>query len=51
MMAEAARWAAAEGAHSLALVVTRRNDAANALYRAIGMEATCFYHYRREVAA
>lgn len=50
IMAEAVRWARAEGAERLALVVTRRNEAANALYRAIGMEATCYYHYRRERA-
>lgn len=48
IMAEAARWAKAEGAERLALVVTRRNEAANALYRNLGMEAACYYHYRRE---
>lgn len=49
IMAEAVRWAAGEGAETLALVVRRKNEAANALYRAIGMEAACYYHYRREV--
>lgn len=51
IMAEAARWAKAEGAERLALVVTRRNEAANALYRSMGMQAVCHYHYRREGAA
>lgn len=51
IMAEAVRWAAGEGAETLALVVRRQNEAANALYRAIGMEAACYYHYRREVRA
>lgn len=48
IMAEAVRWASAEGASRLSLVVTRRNEAANALYLELGMEAACYYHYRRE---
>ncbi|PTV95115.1 acetyltransferase (GNAT) family protein [Rhodobacter aestuarii] len=51
MMAEATRWAAEQGAETLALVVTRANAPANALYRALGMAETCSYHYRREVTA
>ncbi len=48
MMAEACRWAQAEGAETLALVVTRANVAANALYLGMGMSAVSAYHYRRE---
>lgn len=51
IMAEAARWAQDEGATHLALVVTRRNEAANGLYQSLGMEPACHYHYRREGAA
>ena len=48
MMAEACRWADEAGAQRLALVVTRANTAALALYQALGMQPVCTYHYRRE---
>ncbi len=47
MMRGAAGWAAAQGATRVALAVTRSNDAAQALYRALGMEVVTHYHYRR----
>jgi ribosomal protein S18 acetylase RimI-like enzyme len=43
----AAHWAAAQGADTLALVVTRANDAARALYTAMGMQVVGQYHYRQ----
>lgn len=49
IMAEACRWAAAEGAERMTLVVTKANVAALALYHALGMTPVCAYHYRREV--
>ncbi|MDD8024199.1 MAG: GNAT family N-acetyltransferase [Paracoccaceae bacterium] len=48
MMFEAARWAHENGAARMALVVTRANAGANALYQALGMRASGHYHYRRE---
>lgn len=48
MMAEAARWAIEAGAQELALVVTRANVAATALYRGLGFTEVGHYHYRRE---
>lgn len=48
IMAEAIRWAKAERAQTLALVVTEANGPANALYAGLGMTAACHYHYRRE---
>lgn len=48
IMAEATRWAKAEGAETLALVVTEANGPANALYAGMGMQPGCHYHYRRE---
>ncbi|MBZ4023650.1 GNAT family N-acetyltransferase [Rhodobacter sp. TJ_12] len=50
MMAEATRWAAQQGAETLALIVTRANEPANALYRALGMMHSGTYHYRRKEA-
>lgn len=47
MMAEAARWAEAEGAQTLSLVVTRANDAAHGLYAGMGLQVAGHYHYRR----
>jgi len=47
MMRGAALWAAGNGATHLALAVTQANDAAQALYRAMGMEVVTRYHYRR----
>lgn len=46
LMRAAARWAAAEGAETLALAVTRANGPANALYAAMGMTVVARYHYR-----
>lgn len=51
MMAEAVRWAIAEGARDLSLIVRRDNAEANALYRALGMEQGAQYHYRAEAKA
>ncbi len=51
MMAEAARWADAQGATEMTLVVTRANAAANGLYRTLGMTEVGSYHYRREPRA
>lgn len=42
----AANWAAAQGALTLSLVVTRQNAAARALYARLGMEVVGEYHYR-----
>ncbi len=47
MMRHAAAWAARGGARWLALAVTRKNTAANALYRKIGMTEAAAYHYRK----
>jgi GNAT superfamily N-acetyltransferase len=47
LMRAAAAWAAAEGCTRLALVVTRGNAPANALYASLGMEIVEGYHYRR----
>ncbi|MEX2518343.1 MAG: GNAT family N-acetyltransferase, partial [Paracoccaceae bacterium] len=46
LMSAAARFAVEEGASVLALAVTERNDAARALYLALGMAAATGYHYR-----
>lgn len=48
IMAEACRWAHDAGAGQMALVVTKANAAALALYRDIGLQPVCAYHYRRE---
>jgi GNAT superfamily N-acetyltransferase len=42
----AARWAADQGAHDLALVVTTANTPARRLYEGLGMQALAGYHYR-----
>ncbi|WOI56044.1 GNAT family N-acetyltransferase [Palleronia sp. LCG004] len=42
----AARWAEAQGARSMALLVTRANVGANAMYIASGMAGRPCYHYR-----
>ena len=47
MMMAAANWAALHGATTLALMVTRDNTPANALYRSLGMSEVGQYHYRR----
>lgn len=46
MMRGAAHWAAAQGAHTLAVVCTKANDGANALYSGLGMSVVGEYHYR-----
>ncbi len=45
-LVHAARWAEDHDAHTLVLLVTRANDAANAMYRALGMTGGACYHYR-----
>ncbi len=47
MMTAAANWAVLHGATTLALMVTRDNVPANALYRSLGMKEVGQYHYRR----
>ncbi len=47
MMAAAANWAQSLGATTLALMVTRDNAPANALYLSLGMAQVGQYHYRR----
>lgn len=42
----AARWAKDQGAETMALVVTRANSGANALYTSLGMGVVGQYHYR-----
>ena len=42
----AAFWAQEQGADTLALVVTRANDGARALYASLGMQVVGQYHYR-----
>ena len=46
LMQAAALWAARMGAESLAVLVTRANAPAVALYRALGMVEITSYHYR-----
>lgn len=46
LLRAAANWAHAQGAVQLALVVTRQNTAARALYARLGMETVGEYHYR-----
>ena len=46
-----AEWAAGKGADWLALAVTEANQAANALYRKLGMKPAGRYHYRRAPGA
>ncbi|HEY0212617.1 MAG TPA: GNAT family N-acetyltransferase [Paenirhodobacter sp.] len=50
IMAASVNWAAAQGAKRFALVVTRANEGARALYERIGLHPVSRYHYRREVA-
>ena len=47
LLRAAANWAAEQGAETLALVVTRRNAAARALYDRAGMKVVGEYHYRK----
>ena len=46
IMRAAALWASDQGADQIALAVTKANDAANALYTALGMTIIDQYHYR-----
>lgn len=46
LMIAASRWAAARGAAHLAVLVTRANAPALALYRGLGMAEVAGYHYR-----
>ena len=46
MTGAAAAWAAAEGAATLALAVTRANAPARALYARLGLAEAAAYHYR-----
>lgn len=46
LIAAAARFAVEEGADALTLAVTERNEAARALYLALGMTVETGYHYR-----
>ncbi|WP_416369066.1 GNAT family N-acetyltransferase [Tritonibacter mobilis] len=46
MMRQAAYWAAEEGATELAVLCTRANAGANALYARLGMQQAGGYHYR-----
>ncbi len=47
MMRGAAFWAAEQGAQTLAVLCTRANAGANALYSSLGMKIVGRYHYRR----
>ena len=46
MMRQAAHWASDWGAAWMAVLCTTRNEAANALYRGLGMQCVGSYHYR-----
>ncbi|WP_424990326.1 GNAT family N-acetyltransferase [Fluviibacterium sp. S390] len=46
LMGQAARWAAGQGAHHMALAVTQANTVARAFYRGLGMEERPGYTYR-----
>jgi GNAT superfamily N-acetyltransferase len=46
MMRQAAYWAAEQGATELAVLCTRANAGANALYARLGMQQSGGYHYR-----
>lgn len=50
LMKHAALWAGRHGARWLALAVTRKNAAANALYQKLGMTEAAAYHYRKAPA-
>ena len=47
LLAAAAHWSAAQGAATLALVVTQANQPARALYERLGMVPLGGYHYRQ----
>ncbi|MFS4580957.1 GNAT family N-acetyltransferase [Phaeobacter sp. C3_T13_0] len=46
MMRRAAKWAAEQGAHELAVLCTQSNGGANGLYASLGMQRAGRYHYR-----
>jgi ribosomal protein S18 acetylase RimI-like enzyme len=46
MVRAAARWAQAQGADHLAVLVTRENVAAQSLYARLGLRRAGGYHYR-----
>lgn len=46
MMQALAFWAKSKGAHTVALLVTQANTAANPLYASLGLEIVGGYHYR-----
>ncbi len=48
MMAAMAGWSLRRGAQFLSAAVTRDNAAARNLYRSLGMEPCCRYHYRQK---
>jgi len=48
LMSHAAYWAKDNGATTLAVLVTRANSAALALYSSLGMQEADHYHYRRK---
>lgn len=45
-MRRAAFWTIAQGGHTLSVICTKENDAANALYSHLGMDVIGQYHYR-----
>lgn len=48
MMRQAAFWAVEQGAETLSVICTKRNDGANGLYASLGMECVGQYHYRHK---
>ncbi|MEL6882874.1 MAG: GNAT family N-acetyltransferase [Pseudomonadota bacterium] len=46
IMRKAAFWARDNGAHTLAVLTTKANGPANALYQRLGFTLVCDYHYR-----
>lgn len=47
MMRKAAFWAAEQGADTMAVLCTKANTGANALYSSLGMDVVGEYHYRQ----
>ena len=48
MMRQAAIWAVDNGAQTLSVICTKRNDGANGLYTSLGMTCVGQYHYRHK---
>ena len=48
MMRQAAFWAVDNGAETLSVICTKRNDGANGLYASLGMTCVGHYHYRHK---